>query len=407
MNRTELLWLAPALIFLFILPFPHTVALRLTCLFVAAVIAGMRWRRLDAPPFPLKAPIILWAAVVVASLAFAVDLPYSVREVKNELGYTLLAFGVFYVLVRDEAILRWLCLPVSLGFVVIALSALADYAWNGRSGAWWFGTWGFYGGMGAVSGFFITAAPVVALAIYLWRPPFAAAWGAGAAVLGLGAGMISGQRAIWPGIGAQLTVLCFWLWLGRRTTWRPRQVLGAAVLVLAVLGGGLWTSERLRTLDDPLARASMFKDLRPRVWMAISHQLLEHPLQGAGFGQRAMVKAYPHFVPPENPMLWHAHNLVLNYGVYAGVPGVVAILFLFIALFVKFWRISRSSDQTVRFVGLAGAAIVAGVFARNTFNDFFIRDGALLFWALAGALLGYALRRSASAPQSRETKKAS
>jgi hypothetical protein len=36
--------------------------------------------------------------------------------------------------------------------------------------------------------------------------------------------------------------------------------------------------------------------------------------------------------------------------------------------------------------------MVAGVLARNMTNDFFVREGALLFWALAGMLFGYALR---------------
>jgi hypothetical protein len=39
---------------------------------------------------------------------------------------------------------------------------------------------------------------------------------------------------------------------------------------------------------------------------------------------------------------------------------------------------------------------VAGVFARNLANDFFVRDGALLFWTLAGILFGYALRHGLS-----------
>ena len=40
--------------------------------------------------------------------------------------------------------------------------------------------------------------------------------------------------------------------------------------------------------------------------------------------------------------------------------------------------------------------MVAGVVARNMTNDFFVRDGALLFWALAGTLFGYALRRASA-----------
>jgi len=35
---------------------------------------------------------------------------------------------------------------------------------------------------------------------------------------------------------------------------------------------------------------------------------------------------------------------------------------------------------------------VTGVFARNMTNDLFVSGGALLFWALAGMLFGYAMR---------------
>jgi len=53
----------------------------------------------------------------------------------------------------------------------------------------------------------------------------------------------------------------------------------------------------------------------------------------------------------------------------------------------------------VRLAGLAGTTMVAGVLARNMANDFFVRDGALLFWALAGMLFGYARRPEATVQQ--------
>jgi hypothetical protein len=44
--------------------------------------------------------------------------------------------------------------------------------------------------------------------------------------------------------------------------------------------------------------------------------------------------------------------------------------------------------------------MVVGVLMRNMANDFFVRDGSLLFWALAGMLFGYALRQEpASGPR--------
>jgi O-antigen ligase len=92
----------------------------------------------------------------------------------------------------------------------------------------------------------------------------------------------------------------------------------------------------------------------------------------------------------------HPHNLVFNYGISAGVPGMVAVLALFAALAWRFWQLAFRGERVARLTGLAGAAMVAGVLARNMANDFFVRDGALLFWALAGMLFGYALRHEST-----------
>jgi len=69
---------------------------------------------------------------------------------------------------------------------------------------------------------------------------------------------------------------------------------------------------------------------------------------------------------------------------------------LFSALAWRFWQLALRGERLARLAGLAGAAMVAGVLARNMANDFFVRDGALLFWALAGMLFGYALRREST-----------
>ena len=45
-------------------------------------------------------------------------------------------------------------------------------------------------------------------------------------------------------------------------------------------------------------------------------------------------------------------------------------------------------------LGVCGIALVLGVFLRNMVNDMFVRDQALLFWALNGMLLGLGCRQS-------------
>ena len=135
---------------------------------------------------------------------------------------------------------------------------------------------------------------------------------------------------------------------------------------------------------------SMAHDPRLTTWPAVAARILEHPLAGKGFGREIMKKAYPDLLTREYPEVWHAHNLFLNYGMAMGLPGMIAILLLFFALAREFWRLSRADDRTVSMAGICGVLLVIGVVARNFTNDFFQRDLALLFWSVAGMLLGYA-----------------
>jgi uncharacterized membrane protein YjjP (DUF1212 family) len=50
----------------------------------------------------------------------------------------------------------------------------------------------------------------------------------------------------------------------------------------------------------------------------------------------------------------------------------------------------RAEDRIIAMAGICGVMLVVGVVARNLTNDFFQRDLALLFWSIAGMLLGYA-----------------
>jgi len=122
-------------------------------------------------------------------------------------------------------------------------------------------------------------------------------------------------------------------------------------------------------------------------------------LAGAGFGRGVMNKAYPELIPSENTMLWHAHNLVLNYGLSMGVPGMLALLLVFAALLREYARFWQSDDQGLKMIGACGMVLVLGVFSRNMVNDMFVRDAALLFWALNGMLLGLGRRQAAARPR--------
>jgi O-antigen ligase len=80
-----------------------------------------------------------------------------------------------------------------------------------------------------------------------------------------------------------------------------------------------------------------------------------------------------------------------------GVPGMIAILLLFLTLLRKFWELSRADDRIVAMAGICGVLLVVGVVARNLTNDLFQRDLALLYWAIAGMLFGYSYHAKSAA----------
>lgn len=401
----------PFAVLLFVLPFPGTQAVRLACLAAAFLIVLISWRRLAPPALPCQGAIALWAGVVMASLLFAVDPAYSLGEIRNEVGLALIAFVTFLAWTRDEKRLRIACLALSAGFVVISGSALiGGYL---RDGEW--PPDAYYGGVGGVSNYLVTAGPVLALTVVLCGRRHSSKWLA----LGLpflAVTLLSAQRAVWPAIGLQLALVCVWAWqVGAVAVGAVRLAL-AGMTLLALVGGGIYVSEWYRTGGDPGSPVAMGQDLRPRVWKRVGEEILAHPLTGAGFGRGVMGKAYPALLPSDDKafwyphdasrlaqseVFWHPHNLVLTYGISAGVPGMVAVLALFAALAWRFWRLALRGEPLPRLAGLAGAAMVGGVLTRNMANDFFVRDGALLFWALAGMLFGYALRQGDLRPARR------
>jgi O-antigen ligase len=380
----------PFTVFLAILPFRGTVSVRLACLAAVGLIVAISWRRLAPPALPCRWAIALWAGVALGSLLVAVDPAYSTREIRSEIGYALITFVAFLAWTRTEQRLRVAGLAVVAGFLAMSGSALLGAYLRG-------GEWpsdAYYGDVGTVSSYLVTVGPVLGLTVAWFGHRHAARWLAALGVPFLAVAVLCAERALWPALGVQAVVICVWGWRVRAAAVGPLRLALAGLIVLGLVGGGVYVSERYRTGGDPQSPMAMENDTRPRVWLKVGEEILAHPLTGAGFGRAVLGRAYPTLLPAdESRVFWHPHNLVLTYGIGAGVPGMVALLVLFASLAARFWRLACRGERLARLAGLAGTMMVAGVLARNMTNDFFVRDGALLFWALAGTLFGYALRR--------------
>jgi O-antigen ligase len=389
MRRFTEAGLLPFMLLLFILPFSGTVAFRLLCVALAFIYAMVVWRRSSVPQIPFLPVLLFWGSTVLASLFYAVDPDYSLSEVKNELMYTMMVFIGFFVITSEWRRIRWFLLALTAGAVVLCIAALwmrAQLGLWGESSAYPFG------GSAAFAGYLVAVAPMACLLFFLSDDKWLRRLSLALLGLLLIAGYYCLQRIIWPVLFVQVVValiLC-----GTRFRFGIKRVAGMLILVAlaTLLALQLTQATRFQAIAQP--STVMNKDGRLFFFPKVVARILETPWSGAGFGRRALSKAHPDLVPPDNLMLWHGHNVVLNYGLSMGLPGMVAILLVFGALLREYLRFWRSGDRRLVMIGVCGIALVLGVFLRNMVNDMFVRDQALLFWALNGMLLGLGCRLS-------------
>lgn len=393
-------YIAPGL-FLFILPFPGTVAFRLISLGVAAITAALMWHRVAPPKIPLKLPIALWMAVSILSLVWALDRQYSLGEIKNEIGYTMVAFLTFYALTQGErqwrlwkwAFLIGACLVTSFAayYFVFGMSNLLFGAQ---------GQVGLHGGPGNSTTYYILLCPLLFIALEqsLPRSPFKSAPWLLLIMMILG-GYLSYNRAFW--IALAVSGISFaGLRLFRRTS-HGKALKLTALFSLATLGltaASLYTVMRSRFLAETSSNGLLeFLTHDPRIglWEFSLRHIWAHPFAGTGFGvgSAKSVLDAQHF---EDPQLWHAHNIFLSYGLQMGIPGMIALLVIFVAIAAEFASLYRSPDDTCSKLGAAGLAIVLGIAVKSMTDVHLGRNNSLLFWSLIGMILGYGRRRLAT-----------
>jgi O-antigen ligase len=138
-------------------------------------------------------------------------------------------------------------------------------------------------------------------------------------------------------------------------------------------------------------------DERPLIWRIAVRAAGEHPWIGHGYGREIvapelraeLVKAGQ--LKPYN----HGHNVLLDAVIQMGALGLFVFCLMMGALA---WALAdarkREGGAALAIVGLA---TLTGYFVKNLTDDFFFRPNSLVFWAIAGMLLGLASRLPARA----------
>lgn len=395
---------------LFVAPFRASAGIRAGTMVVAAALLLMHharqrdWRGLFPPRGIVVYGALCWLAVAFIWSFASEDRGASFSAFKGDLLTPLLAGLVFFALTRDERDLRRWILVLLTGMVLLAAVVAIDPFREGEviPRPW-------YSGVGSVSTWVVALA---ALLPAMWclhdetgkrpvRMRFAALV---LAILLVAAAFLSGNRTVWICFGAMLMTFAVLSWRGADAVSQGRTFLFlfAGIALLAVL---FVISRQMRfegVVDESGLVMLEMHDNRLALWQRAIDMVAERPFAGRGFGREVVRPAL--VARFDDPFLrgifLQGHNILLNYALQMGVAGVAAILVLFTTLAMHFLDLVRRGP-VARICGISGCLLVVGIFLKNMTDDFFIRQNALLFWALVGMLGGLAARRRQPLPAPR------
>ncbi len=357
---------------------------------VARVYASGEGLGLARVPRAFAIAALAWAVLCAASLAWSVNAGYTLQELRRELAYGALTFAVFFTGTRGSRELHLWIRVILVGAVGLGVgewlrAALPNEAWA-RSVSM---------GPGPFTTHVLMVIPLLAIAA--WREPEGMGWSLKATlatcVALLLAGLAGESRILWVALVAAAFVAfpayAASLPRGHRAREIAARVFVAALIVLALLMV-LTTEYKARYYPRAASTIEMLElDERPVIWKASAAQASEHPWIGHGYGRDIVADSlHRRFAAANVPPYNHGHSVLLDTALQLGVVGVAVLLALMGSLAWALTAMRRVAGGTP--LAITGVALFAAYAVKNITDDFFYRPNSLVFWAIAGMLLGRA-----------------
>jgi O-antigen ligase len=382
--------------FLLAAPVTSSSGLRISALIVAALALGFSIMRREAPVVPVCWPrafiawYAAWAALAALSFLWSASVEYSMSEWRREILYGALAFGVFYAGTADAQRWRQACLLLVAGTVTLAaVEAMRSIV------GWW--PRELHGGPGRFTTHLVIVAPLVACLMHEAPLGFGRRPVLAAAALGVMAysAFTSATRIVWIAFLVAFVVLALLARAPRPRSTRRMALAGGLVAAMLVTFA-LSIEQKARIFYPTLGSSgSIAVDLRPRFWALGAGAVAERPLLGHGFGHEILADRFRVAMGPrDDEFATHAHNTFLNAAVSLGVVGLAILVAMFATLALAYRRLL--AHPSTRFIGAIGLAVLAAFIVKNLTDDFFVRQNALVFWAVNGMLLGLGHRLAAA-----------
>jgi O-antigen ligase len=389
--------LALAALSLLVAPFRSSAGLRAAALVIAAILLLARWwptrtrswSRL--PPVPggkvFGSGVAVWVAAVFLYSVFSPDPATSLASWRGDVLTPLLAGIVCYVLASSRREVGVMFAALFCGLLILAGMAVLDPFQSVIAAHE-----PLYLNVGWLSTWMVMLAALLPLA---WRLQsgkshhFHILTCVAAVAIAVGA-WFSNNRIVWLCFGAMIVIYVAMNF--HRMGGRPLTRIAFVVCGLIAAISMFFASSAMRAAQFPAANVDavsiLQRDDRQQIWMAATAAIAERPLSGYGFaldaGGEALAKQFSD--PGFQRVFRQAHNVVLNYTLQMGIPGGLALLWLFAGLGHAFWR-HRNAPSICGVAATCGLMLVAAFFLRNMTDDFFHRHAALLLGALIGMLV--------------------
>lgn len=361
--------------------------LLLALLLAAWLAQGVARRRIVLPHPPLLWPLLALLASLSLSLLRAPSYREGLPELLKWLQVLALYLAVVALLPRRRA--GWLIAGLLAAAVAQALLGLAQFLTQSGPDAFvllgrFMRAYGAFRQPNPYAGYLGLIAPLaVSLALWAWSNPrrhglgLSLALNAAAGLICLGL-LVSWSRGAWLAFAVALAVVV--LAHSRRAApavlalavaaGLTLSLFGAADLLPASVAGRLSELQQYVGLIDvartEVTDANFSVVERIAHWQAALGMWVDHLWLGVGPGNYAVMYSQYHLPRWVEP-LGHAHNIYLNFAAEAGLLGLLAYLWLWLA---SLWQALRGAAAADRLAAAVAAGVLGGLTAATVHNFF-------------------------------------
>jgi putative inorganic carbon (HCO3(-)) transporter len=300
--------------------------------------------------------VIALIAVGALSLLWAEYGRVAAREYRTVVLESAIFYGLLRAMVRERRDAWRVADAWVLGGAAIAVVGLSQWA-QGQNLITAEGVWrarGFYGSPNNLALYLGRVLPL-GVAIVLWARRGWRRWTYGLAALLMAAALfLTYSRGAWL-LGVPISLLFLAAMRGRRAlAVAVGLLLVVAVILVLVVGAG-----RLTSLLDTTEGTTFF---RLQLWQSSWAMIRDHPLLGVGL-DNFLYHYRTYYVLPdawEEFDLSHPHNLVFDFWLRLGLPGLIVLVWLLAAFFRRSWRAYRAlpeGSERLLVLGLMGGMV--------------------------------------------------